>query len=99
MISKFKQTLRIAALEDLLRHQLGLRPNTATWMARLAWDVAAENNVDLMAYRGNALLSQALELIEGSEHRSALHSGPSAALSDFQALQREIVITGLQRAA
>jgi hypothetical protein len=105
MISKFKQTLRMAALEDLLRYQLEVRPNMASWMTRLAWDVAAENDIDLMAYRGNALLSQALDLIDASEHRDILRSAArnSEAFAEFLARpsisRRVTAATGLQRVA
>jgi hypothetical protein len=74
MINKFKQTLRMAALEDLLHHDLGLRPSMAAWMTRMTWDIAGECDVDLMAYRGKALLSQAIELISSSNHRGILQS-------------------------
>lgn len=38
MINRLKQSLRLAALEDLLQYQLGLSRSTAAGFARLAWD-------------------------------------------------------------
>jgi hypothetical protein len=72
MITKFKHKLRMAGLEDKLHHQLGLRPGMAVWMTRMAWDIAAQRNVDLLAYRGDALLAQFVQLLESSSYRNLL---------------------------
>ena len=47
MVSRLKQTLRIAALEDLLHHHLGLSIGTARHLARIAWESARGQQLDL----------------------------------------------------
>ncbi len=42
MINRLKQSLRLAALEDLLHYQLGLSQNTSAGLARLAWETRPE---------------------------------------------------------
>ena len=66
MIKRFDKKLRMAGLEDTLQHQLGVNANTASWLARLAYDTAARDRVKLLDFRGPALVSQFFWQLEGA---------------------------------
>ncbi|TXS90724.1 hypothetical protein FV139_17235 [Parahaliea maris] len=85
MITSFKTKLRMASIEDRLSHDLGLRPSTAVWLTRMAWDVAGERNINLMAYRGEPLLQQCLSLLDDSTYSSLLcmTAGTSPKFAEF----------------
>ncbi|GAB3282635.1 hypothetical protein [Parahaliea aestuarii] len=72
MISTFKTKLRMASVEDRLSHGLGLRPTTAVWMTRMAWDIADQRSINLMAFRGKALLQQCICLLDSSVYHNLL---------------------------
>ncbi|WP_116368344.1 hypothetical protein [Parahaliea mediterranea] len=90
MISTFKTKLRMASVEDRLSHGLGLRQSTAVWMTRMAWDIADQRNIHLMAYRGDVLLQQCICLLDSSVYHNLLcmaaEDSPrfAAFLSDFR---------------
>lgn len=91
MITSFKTKLRMASIEDRLSHELGLRPGTAVWLTRMAWDVAGQRNINLMAYRGEHLLQQCLALLDDSDYSSllCLTAGSSPKFADFLQAHRE----------
>ena len=85
MISKFKTKLRMASVEDCLSYELGLRPATAVWMTRMAWDIAEQRGIDLMTYRGDSLLQQCICLLDSSAYHNLLcmAAEDSARFNDF----------------
>jgi hypothetical protein len=66
MIRRFDKKLRMAGLEDTLQYELGVNADTASWLARLAYDAAARQQIDLLAFRGPALVSQFFWQLEGA---------------------------------
>ena len=72
MIKRLEQKLRIAGLEDNLVLELGLRPGTANWLARLATDIATQCGIDLAAMHRPAQLEQFFQLLKRSGYDDLL---------------------------
>ncbi|MBN7797849.1 hypothetical protein [Parahaliea mediterranea] len=84
MIHTFKHKLRMASLEDHLNYNLGLRPGMAVWLTRMAWDIAGQRNINLLAYRGEALLRQFISLLDSSAYSDLLDKAADSS-PEFQA--------------
>lgn len=72
MIMRLKSKLRLAALEDMLQYQLGLQPGMSAWLARMAWDVAHQNGVNLRQYSGDDLSQQFFRQMTQTGHADIL---------------------------
>ena len=68
MIKRLDKKLRMAGLEDALQASLGVGANTASWLARLAYDAAHEDGIDLLAFRGHALLTQFFRQLDRADY-------------------------------
>ena len=68
MIKRLDKKLRMAGFEDTLQVSLGVGGNTASWLARLAYDIAKEDGIDLLAFRGPALLTQFFRQLDRADY-------------------------------
>ena len=55
MITRFKNKLRMAGLEDRLQGELGLSRGAADWLCRLANDCAQQHGLDLLSVRADTV--------------------------------------------
>jgi hypothetical protein len=63
MIRRFSNKLRIAGLEDSLRHEMCLKASTAKWLAYLAYETAEKQGIDLLSLKGRIQLNLLFSLM------------------------------------
>lgn len=102
VIKKFKTKLRMSSLEDRLHQQFDLRPGMAAWLTRVACDIAGQENINLMAYRGDNLLMQFIWVLDSSAYRSLLGMAAQSSprFDDYlRAAQADNVNSAVRKAA
>lgn len=72
MITRFRNKLRLAGLEDTLQSELGLPGNASRWLGRLAYDCAEKQGFDLLSVRGDLVVDASFWQLERAGYDALL---------------------------
>ena len=72
MITRFKNKLRLAGLEDRLQRELALSKSASDWLCRLARDCAEQQGLDLLSVRADVIADAVFWQLERGGHTDLL---------------------------
>ncbi|NQY02304.1 MAG: hypothetical protein HRT76_03405 [Halieaceae bacterium] len=73
MMKRFRKKLRMAGLEDSLRHELNLSSSASEWLCRLAQDCGRQHGLDILSVRADVLTDTVFWQLERSGHQDLLN--------------------------